>query len=295
MEKSLLVLLVEDDDDDAILARRALEHSDLLDARLLRATRLGDLDTVAEHEPPDLILLDLTLPDSTGLDTLVHARTLFERTPIIVLTGIDDARLGIEALRAGGEDYVRKGTADMSRLARTVRYALERRFFRERKPEAEIYRRSTGLPGRTIFLDRLTMAMRRADHAGGRLRLAWVRCKAVDTVSDRFGPQLTEVFQRAVLKRLMLAIDLTDTVADLGGGEYACIFESALAAKDLYRLSETMAAAFREPVTVSGTSGIIELSPLPTLLSITSYPADGRTLPVLVSRAVSNLAPVTPG
>jgi DNA-binding response OmpR family regulator len=75
----------------------------------------------------DIILLDLFLPDSQGLDTLYTSLSNAPGIPIILLTGMDDEGLAIEALQAGAQDYIVKGRDDFFFLARSIRYAIERK------------------------------------------------------------------------------------------------------------------------------------------------------------------------
>ena len=76
---------------------------------------------------PDVILLDLSLPDSRGLDTLGRVREYAGTAPIIVLTGNDDEKLAIEAIGRGAQDYLVKGEIDRRGFGRAVRYAIERK------------------------------------------------------------------------------------------------------------------------------------------------------------------------
>jgi serine phosphatase RsbU (regulator of sigma subunit) len=119
------VLLVEDDDGDALLVEEELELSgarvDLTRSRTLsEAAHAG----VAHF---DCVLLDLNLPDAQGLDGLKRLRALAPDLAVLVLTGLDDERRGIEAVAAGAQDYLVKGSTSGVLLARSLRYAVERR------------------------------------------------------------------------------------------------------------------------------------------------------------------------
>lgn len=75
----------------------------------------------------DVLLLDLSLPDSIGLDTLTKARAQYPSLPIVVLTSIEDERLGVQLVQGGAQDYLVKGQVDGLLLFRTIRYAIERK------------------------------------------------------------------------------------------------------------------------------------------------------------------------
>jgi serine phosphatase RsbU (regulator of sigma subunit) len=119
------VLLVEDDDGDALLVEDLLELAGA-PVDLRRASRLGEA-LEGEARVADCVLLDLDLPDSTGLTGLLELRESVDAPAILVLTGLDDTLRGIEAVAAGAQDYLIKGKVDGDVLWRAIRYAVERR------------------------------------------------------------------------------------------------------------------------------------------------------------------------
>jgi diguanylate cyclase (GGDEF)-like protein/PAS domain S-box-containing protein len=132
MSSKIRVLLIEDSPSDARLIREVLcreaplgfeiEHADCLDAGLARLAR----------RDVDVVLLDLTLPDSEGLATLSATAAVAGPVPILVLTGFDDEELARQALCAGAQDYLPKGGVDGHSLARALRHAIDRKRTAER-------------------------------------------------------------------------------------------------------------------------------------------------------------------
>jgi signal transduction histidine kinase len=90
------------------------------------ADRLSTAQEFLAHASADIILLDLSLPDSHGLDTIVKLRHSAAAIPIIVLTGLDDENLALETIDHGAQDYLVKGTVNGALLARSIRYAIQR-------------------------------------------------------------------------------------------------------------------------------------------------------------------------
>ena len=123
----LRVLLIEDNPGDARLIRETLK--DIKDFRFT----LEHLGLLAEglkrlaSEKPDVLLLDLSLPDSAGLDTVARVRQQAPSLPVVVLTGLNDENTGIEAVKIGAQDFLVKGQADGALLGRALRYAVERK------------------------------------------------------------------------------------------------------------------------------------------------------------------------
>lgn len=124
VEPELHLLLVEDDEGDALIVTEELADA----AAHAQVTRVR---TIAEAESAlpgsfTCVLLDLRLPDATGLSGLERLRGRAPQTPILVLTGHGDERQGAKAVAAGAQDYLVKGIVDGALLARAIRYAVER-------------------------------------------------------------------------------------------------------------------------------------------------------------------------
>jgi PAS domain S-box-containing protein len=121
------ILLIEDNPGDARLLREGLVEIKRASFELEWVNRLSTgLERLAGGGI-DAILLDLSLPDSQGLATFTQVYAQAPYVPIIVLSGLDDAQLAIQAVREGAQDYLVKGKIDSDLLTRTIRYAIERK------------------------------------------------------------------------------------------------------------------------------------------------------------------------
>ncbi len=121
------ILLVEDNPGDARLLRETLREAEGFPFVLSHAERLADAAALLAESPADVVLLDLSLPDAHGLDTVRRMLDAAPEIPIIVLTGTDDERLALQAVHAGAQDYLAKGRVEGPLLARSIRYAIERK------------------------------------------------------------------------------------------------------------------------------------------------------------------------
>jgi len=120
------VLLIEDNEDDVHFIREMLAERKSAGIELEWADQLGRGLTRLAEDKIDVVLLDLSLPDSHGLTTFEKVQAHRPDVPIVVLTGLDDEGMAVQAVRKGAQDYLVKGRLDRDRLVRALRYALER-------------------------------------------------------------------------------------------------------------------------------------------------------------------------
>ena len=126
-DKPIKILLVEDNPGDARLIKETLSEAAADQFEIVCTERLDlALAHIAQYEC-DVILLDITLPDSSGLHTFERMHAQAPSVPTIVLTGLDVETLGTEAVQKGAQDYLIKGQEDSPLLVRSIRYAIERK------------------------------------------------------------------------------------------------------------------------------------------------------------------------
>jgi two-component system CheB/CheR fusion protein len=132
------ILLVEDNRPDAVLLQEMLARDVQGQFEILWASSLRDTLNRLTVEHFDAVLLDLSLPDSNGLDTVVRVCAAAPALPILVITGLTDEQVANEAVRCGAEDYLVKGQTDARSIARAIHYAIERKRIGEALKEAKI-------------------------------------------------------------------------------------------------------------------------------------------------------------
>ena len=127
MEHKLInVLLIEDNPGDTRLIRELFKEAKGVPTALVCADRLSSGLELLTKGGVDVVLLDLSLPDSKGFDTFSRVHMHAKELPVIVLTGLDDEELAMEAVRDGAQDYITKGAVTSQSLMRSVRFAVER-------------------------------------------------------------------------------------------------------------------------------------------------------------------------
>jgi signal transduction histidine kinase len=125
-ERAWNILLFEDDADDIFLLNKTLNDVARDRFRLKTVTRLAEGMDLAAQQVFDVVLLDLTLPDSHGLETFYDFHQHFPELPVVVLTGLDDEDTAIRAVHEGAQDYLVKGHDNGALLVRAMLYAMER-------------------------------------------------------------------------------------------------------------------------------------------------------------------------
>lgn len=120
------VLCIEDDADDVSLIQALLSRTTMAVFRVSSANRLVKGLAYLKHQPPDIVLLDLHLPDSQGLITFQQIHTQFPTVPIVICSNLDDTEISKTAVQEGAQDFLIKGNFDGQLLARTLVYAIER-------------------------------------------------------------------------------------------------------------------------------------------------------------------------
>ncbi len=131
--KIMKVLLIEDNSGDAGLIREMIAEVPKEDIEMTRVSKLSEGLEYVVNNKIDVVLLDLSLPDSFGLDTFIGLYREISHIPIIVLSGISDEKIAIKAVQKGAQDYLLKGHINSSLLVRAMHYAIERKRVEEER------------------------------------------------------------------------------------------------------------------------------------------------------------------
>lgn len=148
-------LLIEDNPGDARLIQEMLSEADPAACMVTVVNRLAEGREALQKGGYDVVLLDLTLPDSVGLETLSRLCPGVPAAAVIVLTGLDDEAVAVEALRKGAQDYLVKDRLTPDALLRSIRYAIERK-----RVEQALLERERELENRTRDLEEANAALK---------------------------------------------------------------------------------------------------------------------------------------
>ena len=257
------VLLVEDNPGDQRLVQEMLRESGD-GAVLTTVDRLDEALEPVSRGLADLVLLDLSLPDSNGVDGVRRLRAAAPEIPVVVLTGLHDRQVALEAVQAGAQDFLNKDDVDPESLTQAMRYALERQRSERRLRRLALTDPLTGLPNRILFADRLDQAVARAARSSARGRKAprlivmFIDLDGFKPVNDALGHLAGDALLIEVARRLLEQIRGADTVARLGGDKFTVLCEGVQSTDGGMTLAHRFSRRLSEPYPVEG--GVAEVS-----------------------------------
>jgi diguanylate cyclase (GGDEF)-like protein len=219
------VLLVEDNAGDARLVRESL--NDGLPGQFT-VTVAESLKLVLETlrsapDDVDVVLLDLSLPDSQGLETFRAVHALAPAVPILVLSGMNDESVALKAVNEGAQDFLRKDRVDSELLPRAIRYAMERHRLLEQVRQLAIADELTGLMNRRGFMMLAEHQRSLADRKGTSLSLVFLDINRFKLINDQFGHEEGDRALRELTGLLLHTFRRSDVVARLGGDEFVVL------------------------------------------------------------------------
>jgi diguanylate cyclase (GGDEF)-like protein len=230
----LKVLLVEDDQEFANILRIRLskEKSPRLEITCLPTLRQAQ-EALAGKDW-DLILLDLMLPDSAGIRTFMTLRSQARHTPIVIMSGLDNDSLAIDAVRKGAEDYLVKGEINSRLLLRVLHHAVDRHRIKENLASVTERLRESNLRLETMsLLDPLTelynrrglqQALRREiqvlSREGGKLMVLFLDIDDFKRINNSLGHPVGDVLLKEIAKKIRDSVRGSDHVSRIGGDEF---------------------------------------------------------------------------
>jgi signal transduction histidine kinase len=123
----LKILVIEDNFPDYLLLKETMLLARIATVNIFHAETLEAGIAKLEQHKPDLVFLDLHLPDSAGLDTFIQLKQYVTSAAVVVLSGMSDTNIALEAITQGAQDYLAKGEFDSKLLEKTIRYSIERK------------------------------------------------------------------------------------------------------------------------------------------------------------------------
>ncbi len=253
------ILLVDDDPDFTQVFQISLQAEKRMPFSVETAGSLEAALKMLQAKTFQLILLDLGLPDSQGLGTFEKIAAAHPEVACVILSGMDDEALSLEAVKKGAQDYVVKGEARGGMLGRILSYALERHH--QKQQLEELNDRLEKLS----FLDPLTQLLNRrglqrmlsreleiSGREGANLSVILLDLDNFKPINDTFGHAVGDIVLQELSKVLKRTVRATDYVSRVGGDEFIILLPNTRLAEGLHFSERIRLAISQTPVVVAG-------------------------------------------
>ena len=281
------LLLVEDNLGDARLLREMLNGQNSFNTQLTQLESMTAAETHLAKHAVDIILLDLGLPDAQGLEAIRRAHAAAPGVPLVVLTGLDDESLAVQALQLGAQDYLIKGQIETRGLLRALRYAIERKTMesaalamaRQMAHSAE-HDFLTGLPNRMLLNDRVGQAIALARRHMRKVAVLFLDLDGFKHINDSLGHPVGDKLLQSIAKRLVDCIRGSDSVSRQGGDEFVVLLLDLEHAEDAAVTARRMLEAVALPHCIDRHDLHVTAS-----IGVSVYPDDGQDAETLIKNA----------
>lgn len=263
------VLLLEDNEGDSRLQKELLNIAYPGKYEIIVVVTLKDGLVSLKNEKFDVVLADLNLPDSDGVNTVTNIQNQNESIPIVILSGENSEELALRTVKMGVQDYLIKGQGDGYLISRALDYAIERKRNEQKLTYLASYDSLTGLANRTLFQERLDSALYRANINKSLVILLLIDLDRFKTINDTLGHDVGDKLLVNVANRLKDCTRHGDMIARLGGDEFIVLLEDTRNAEDAEMMAKKFLDLMRKPFFLSLQE--IYISPS---IGVSIYPLD---------------------
>jgi two-component system cell cycle response regulator len=274
------VLLVENNPADAKRALEMLRDTEKGQIEVTHVERLSSALDRLGRESFDAILIDRTLVDTHGLDTLDLIQAALGRMPIVVLGEKDDEAADRQMIQHGAQEVVIKDGSTAEQLTRAVRHAVERKKAEQHLSYLAQHDPLTTLANRVLFRDRMNHAVAMAKRKKHVVGLMLCGLDRLTETNRTFVAELGDLLLKEAADRLKKCLREVDTAARLIGDEFTCLLEGINSRADMEIVGDRILKAFAQPWAIEDQEMSVTVS-----LGLVVYPLDGQELNDLFARA----------
>ncbi|MFV1985329.1 MAG: EAL domain-containing protein [Thiohalomonadales bacterium] len=287
MSKKIDVILVDANPGDVKLIDDYLSKSVNEQFSLTSFARINDAIEELNKKSYAIMLLDLNLPDGSGIRILNKAHQVVPDMPIIIITNEEDDELAIKVVKSGAQDFIVKNTFDASLLFRSIRHAIERKrlwvkLAQTEKREHFLATRDilTGLPNRYTYNERLKRGLSYCNRYGGKLAVMFLDLDRFKFVNDTLGHKVGDILLIDVAKRIQTCLRETDIVARIGGDEFIFLLPKIDQSLNAAKVAKHILKVLNAPFSIEEQEIYISAS-----IGIALYPSDGKSATRLIKNA----------
>lgn len=293
LQHTTSILIAEDSVADAEFITQLLEQSSPYAYHTYRVNSFDDISPALDEIYFDVLILNLNLPDRSGLTNVSQLRQSFPKLPIVVLTGQDNLNEAIDSLKCGAQEYITKNDITADLLARSVSYAKQRidseiqlkNALDETTKKYEQLERIakhdflTQLPNRSYFETVINRNIYNAMQRGKSLALLYLDLNGFKKINDTFGHEVGDELLKQVANRLKNDCRRTDFIARLGGDEFVVLTDQLEYRSEIFSLVNRILQGFNTPFYIGHRK-----IPCRPSIGVAFYP-EGATPEVLMKQA----------
>ncbi len=276
----LKILLIEDNQEDISFIDSLLKEGLHNQLALYQAPSAQSGLEIAKQHTLHAILLNVSLQQELGLDYITRFIQCCPGTPLLILSGVENEELALEAVKKGAQDYLIKGQITSGGLCRAIRYAMERQRATQRITHLAHYDHLTGLANRGLFYERLNSAVARCNRNDTAMALMFLDLDHFKTINDTLGHEYGDLLLKTVANRIKQCIREIDTGVRLGGDEFAVLLEQIQSVEDVSTVANRILQLLAQPILVQQHQLHVTGS-----LGITIYPWDSANPQELLTHA----------
>lgn len=285
--ESIALLLVVEDDPTANRLTEVLARPDGLRYDITRVLRVEDALRLLTESHFDAMLLDISLHEGPGLDSLMRASAATGSIPVVVLTYQRDEATTLKAARAGAQDCLSRGEVTPELISRTILHAIERHKILQQLTEAKQRQRFlathdtlTELPNRYSFMQQLGPMLHAAKRRGTKLAVLFFDLDGFKAINDNLGHGVGDELLTDVAKRLRKAIRKCDLIARIGGDEFLAAIQDVEHDETTRKVAEGIRREIERPYHLDGHECWISAS-----IGISFFPHHGEHAEQLIQNA----------
>ena len=234
-----------------------------------------------EADAPDLILLDINMPGMDGFELCRRLKQSLQYAgiPVIFISSYDDTDIKVSAFNCGGIDYVTKPLR-VAELKARIHAHLQLKRAQDRLGYQAGHDPLTGLPNRSLLVDRLHQALSFAERYGGHVAVAYIDLDKFKAVNDRFGHKAGDQLLVEAAYRLQACVRESDTIARIGGDEFVIVFYDQSTDNATAHVMKRILDSIAAPIHFDGYALMPSCS-----IGLAAFPEDGRDVDTLLRNA----------
>ncbi len=247
------ILLIEPDARAAMLVGEMLRAAWPQGLVIAHAQRIVDATRELVDHGAGCVLLSLPEDDADPLQSLALVRSTAPDAPVVVLSQRGDDELGMAAVKAGAQDFLRASELNPALLARTIRFAIERKRSEVELAHQALHDPLTELPNRALFLDRLSVALDRSRRTGAPVAVLFLDVDSFKAINDSMGHAAGDLLLRVLAERFHDMLRPMDTVARFGGDEFTFLFEELESEREAILIADRISRTAGQPLMLGET------------------------------------------